>query len=109
MFSLSRFEWLVLAGALLLCPGFSWSADPEAGLFDRLDRNKDGYLSPDELAAPQAQNGNWIAIDRDRDGRISRTEFGTLMARPTPQQAPSAAAGGTQPQPPKKQEPGKQE
>ena len=103
MFALSRYEWLVLAGALLLCPGFSWSAEPEASLFDRLDRNKDGFLSKEELAAPEAQNGNWIAIDRDRDGRISRREFNSVVAQPAPQQgAPSAAAGATTP--PKKPE-----
>lgn len=104
MFALSRLEWLVLAAALLLCPGFSWSAEPDArSIFERLDRNNDGYLSKEELAAPEAQNGNWIAIDRDRDGRISRAEFGTVVAQPSPQQStPSAAAGATTP--PKKQE-----
>ena len=103
MFALSRLEWLALAAALLLCPGFSWSAEPEPSLFERLDRNKDGYLSKEELAAPAAQNGNWIAIDRDRDGRISRREFTTVIAQPAPQQgAPSAAAGATTP--PKKRE-----
>jgi hypothetical protein len=103
MFALSRYEWLVLAVALLLCPALTWSAEPEASLFDRLDRNKDGYLSKDELAAPEAQHGNWIAIDRDRDGRISRREFNGVLAQPADrQQVPSAAAGATAP--PKKQE-----
>lgn len=99
MFALSRYEWLVLAAALLLCPGFSWSADPDASLFERLDRNKDGFLSKEELAAPAAQNGNWLAIDRDRDGRISRREFTTVIAQPASQQQPSAAAGGSTPAP----------
>jgi len=103
MFTLSRFEWVVLAAALLLLPGFSWGAEPEASLFERLDKNKDGYLSKDELAAQEAKNGNWIAVDRDRDGRISRAEFSTMIARPTQPQAPSAATGSTA-QPPKKQE-----
>jgi hypothetical protein len=108
MFALSRYEWLVLAAALLLCPDLTWSAEPdasrpEASLFERLDRNKDGFLSKEELAAPEAQNGNWIAIDRDRDGRISRREFNSVVAQPAPQQgAPSAAAGATTP--PKKPE-----
>jgi len=105
MFMMSRVEWLVLAAALLLLPGFSWGADPEPSLFDRLDKNKDGYLSADELAAPEARNGNWIAIDRDRDGRISREEFNTKLAQPAQQPAPSAAAGGTTPPTaPRKQE-----
>jgi len=100
---MSRLEWLVLAAALLLCPGFSWSAEPEASLFDRLDRNKDGYLSKEELAAPEARNGNWIAIDRNRDGRISREEFNTRLAQPASKPVPSAAAGGTR-APEKRQE-----
>jgi hypothetical protein len=104
MFTLSRYEWLVLAAALLLCPGFSWSAEPEASLFERLDRNKDGFLSKEELAAPAGQNENWIAIDRDRDGRISRREFNAVLAQPASQQQPSAAAGGSTPQEAKKPE-----
>jgi hypothetical protein len=104
MVRLSSFEWLVLAAALLLCPGFAWSAEPEAAagatapsvsLFDRLDRNKDGYLSREELGSDEAKTRNWIALDRNRDGRISRSEF-TLVAVPSAQQ-PSAAAGGTRP------------
>ena len=46
-----------------------------AQLFERLDRNGDGYLSADELAS---QEGDWIAVDRDRDGRIGREEFKAL-------------------------------
>lgn len=108
MFVLSRLEWLVLAAALLLCPGLTWSAEPDAAsLFDRLDRNKDGYLSKEELSVPEANNGNWIAVDRDRDGRISRSEFSAVLAQPAAPQQPSAAAGGSKPAP--KQEPKKQE
>ena len=95
MFSLSKLEWLALAGAVLLCPGISRSED--SSLFDRLDRNKDGYLSREELSAEEAKNRNWIAVDRDRDGRISRAEFGlvNLPTASTPQPSGSAATGGT--------------
>jgi hypothetical protein len=103
MSALSRFEWLVLAVALLLCPGFSWgqqapdasagASAPAASLFDRLDRNRDGYLSPAELESAEARNRNWIAVDRDRDGRISRSEFGLVgISKPEPS---AAAAGAT--------------
>jgi hypothetical protein len=114
MFALTRFEWLVLAAALLLLPGFSWgqaagsagsgasaasptaaSVSPSAAsLFERLDRNKDGYLSSAELESDEAKNRNWIAVDRDRDGRISRAEFG-LVGGPAIASQPSAATGGT--------------
>ena len=107
MFALSKLEWLVLAAALLLCPGFSFGQGQAgagataptastASLFDRLDRNKDGYLSREELGSDEAKTRNWIAVDRDRDGRISRAEF-NLVALPSAAPQPSAAAGGTAP------------
>jgi len=94
MFSLSKLEWLALAGAVLLCPGISRSDD--SSLFERLDRDKDGYLSREELSAEEIRNRNWIAVDRDRDGRISRAEFSLvdLPTASTPQPA-SAATGAT--------------
>lgn len=49
--------------------------DQSARLFDRLDLNRDGYLSESELASRQ---GDWVAVDSDRDGRISRSEFKAL-------------------------------
>lgn len=75
--------------------------DAEA-LFQRLDANRDGYLSPQELAAPAAGQGNWIAVDRNADGRIGRDEFGLVRNFASAPQ--TGAAGGTQapqPQPPK--------
>jgi EF hand len=113
MFGLSRFEWLALAAALLVCPGLSYgqaasgataatasaaNSAPAQSLFERLDRNKDGYLTPDELASDEANNRNWIAVDRNRDGRIGRAEFGLVSPLPaTAQQQPSAAAGASAP------------
>ena len=100
MFALTRFEWLVLAAAVLASPALSWAqagagaTAPSQSLFDRLDRNKDGYLTRDELSGDEANNRNWIAVDRDRDGRISRSEFGLVdLERAKPQ--PRAATGGT--------------
>lgn len=54
--------------------------DPEAAarLFSRFDTNRDGRLSSAELDAARANQGNWIAIDRNRDGSITREEFTAL-------------------------------
>ena len=65
----------------------------KADLFHKLDTNADGTLSRSELAAPAAQDGNWIAIDRDGDGRISPSEF--TMVRRLGENA--TAVGGTRP------------
>lgn len=44
-------------------------------LFRQLDRNRDGYLSEQELWSERGERGDWAAIDRNRDGRISPGEF----------------------------------
>lgn len=49
-------------------------------LFDRLDANRDGYLSAAELEREPAERSNWIAADRNGDGRISREEFAGIRA-----------------------------
>src|SRR5690242_965032 len=50
-------------------------------LFRELDRNGDGYLSSGELSGDRARGANWIAIDRNRDGRISPSEFRAVAPR----------------------------
>lgn len=50
-------------------------------LFRQLDRNGDGYLTPEELDNPRSREANWAAVDRNRDGRISPDEFGVFRPR----------------------------
>ncbi len=93
--------WLALSGPLCaqaapeVPVASAQSSDDAAALFRTLDANGDGVLSTQELTAPAASRGNWIAVDRNGDGRITRDEFGLVRnfaARPS-----SAATGGTRP------------
>jgi len=65
--------------------GGSASADRDEAesrrLFSELDRNGDGYLTRDELWSDRGRQGNWAAVDRNRDGRISPDEFTVLRSR----------------------------
>jgi hypothetical protein len=76
------------AGATAPRPSFARNEVASRALFDRLDKNKDGYLTGAELTSPEAQSANWLSVDRDGDGRISRSEFtaiGTGEIAATPQ------------------------
>ena len=65
-------------GATAPRPSFRRDASASQALFDRLDKNKDGYLSGTELTSQDALTANWIGVDRDNAGRISRAEFTAL-------------------------------
>jgi hypothetical protein len=68
------------AAAGATAPTAATVVDPEAAarLFSRFDTNRDGRLSSAELDAARANQGNWLAIDRNRDGSITREEFTAL-------------------------------
>jgi hypothetical protein len=75
-------------GATVQRPDYRRNEAASRALFDRLDKNKDGYLTGAELTSPEAQSANWLSVDRDGDGRISRSEFtaiGTGEIAATPQ------------------------
>ena len=91
-----------LAAVLLafVAPLAAQTRNEDRALFRRLDTNHDGYLSARELSSPAATRHNWIAVDRNRDGRISESEFGVVRnfaGTPT-----TGAAGGTRPAGPQK-------
>jgi hypothetical protein len=75
-------------GATAPRPSYRRDASASQALFDRLDKNRDGYLTGTELTSPEALTANWLAVDRDGDGRISRSEFTAI----TPTDTASAGA-----------------
>jgi hypothetical protein len=60
-------------------PSFARDASASNALFDRLDKNRDGFLTGTELTSQEALTSNWISVDRDADGRISREEFSAIQ------------------------------
>jgi Ca2+-binding EF-hand superfamily protein len=76
-------------GATAPRPGFRRDASASQSLFERLDKNRDGYLTGTELTSQEALSANWLGVDRDGDGRISREEF-TAVPQPDSVTAGSA-------------------
>ena len=62
-------------GATAPRPSFRRDAAASQALFERLDKNRDGYLTGTELTSQEALTSNWLGVDRDGDGRISRDEL----------------------------------
>ena len=46
-----------------------------AALFDRLDTNKDGFVTRDEARDATELQGRFAELDTDNDGKISRSEM----------------------------------
>lgn len=51
-----------------------------ADLFTKADANADGKLSRDEAQAVPGLGGKFDAVDADKDGSLSQTEFGAALA-----------------------------
>src|SRR3954466_4949180 len=73
-------------GAVLMIAGPSAAAGgpgkaAREALFDKLDKNGDGYLSLEELMAmpgkakPKKLEAMFKQLDKDEDGRVSKDEF----------------------------------
>ena len=70
-------------GATAPRPDFKRDAAASKALFERLDKNRDGYLTGTEMTSMEALAANWIAVDRDGDGRIGPTEFTAVSGTET--------------------------
>jgi osmotically-inducible protein OsmY len=69
---------------LLLCTGASAQGDPTAfpgprSDFVALDRNRDGYISKVEALANQEVQKRFASFDMDKDGRLSESEYALAM------------------------------
>lgn len=69
---------------LLLCTGALAQGDPTAlpgprSDFVALDRNRDGYISKVEALANQEVQKRFASFDIDRDGRLSESEYALAM------------------------------
>lgn len=49
--------------------------------FRALDRNEDGYISPQEAEQHEALATQWDEADQNQDDRLDRAEFAAFMAR----------------------------
>ena len=79
-FAQEKKEESASAGATAPRPSFGAQRNDAASqaLFNRLDKNRDGFLTGAELTSGEALTSNWLAVDRDTDGRISRAEFSVV-------------------------------
>ena len=69
---------------LLLCTGALAQGDPTAlpgprSDFIALDRNRDGYISKVEALANQEVQKRFASFDMDKDGRLSESEYALAM------------------------------
>lgn len=48
---------------------------PSAALFDRLDKNGDGFVTRDEARDATELQGRFAELDKDNDGKLSRSEM----------------------------------
>ena len=51
---------------------------PSEALFERLDRNNDGFVTRDEARDATELQGRFAELDKDNDGKISRAEMRAL-------------------------------
>lgn len=77
--------------------GTVW-AGGESSVYQQLDVDEDGYISPKEGGAIQGLVENWEEVDMNQDGRLDQVEFARFEAATAPREsAPLTAPQETVP------------
>ena len=74
---------VLVASALALASGVAFAggdAKHEKG-FNAMDKNGDGFLTKAEAASNKDLLAKWKEADKNNDGKLSRTEYLTVMAK----------------------------
>ncbi|HUN67377.1 MAG TPA: BON domain-containing protein [Burkholderiales bacterium] len=68
---------LLAAALVAVCASAAWAQKKETGnsSFDALDRNRDGFLSKEEIAGDKELAKRFARFDADKDGRWNVNEF----------------------------------
>lgn len=70
-------------------------ADSTAALFQKLDIDRDGYISESEARGSPSVETNFAEMDEDKDGKLSRNEAQTGLAGPAGPGGLTGEPGGT--------------
>lgn len=68
---------IVIAGSIMLFAATAWAQKSPTGNagFDGLDKNRDGYLSKEELAGDKEMAKRFAKFDRNKDGRWTQDDY----------------------------------
>lgn len=86
-------SFALMAALALVSSGWAIAAQPgqPAELFQKLDTDKDGYISKQEARGSPGVERNFGIWDKDKDDKLSRSEVETGLAGPA---GPAGQPGG---------------
>jgi hypothetical protein len=89
-------SFALMAALAFVSSGWAIAAQPSqpAELLQKLDTDKDGYISKQEALGSPGVERNFAAWDKDKDGKLSRSEVETGLAGPAGPVGPAGQPGG---------------
>jgi Ca2+-binding EF-hand superfamily protein len=79
---------LALAFASAAAAGDDKDKPSTTATFESLDRNNDRQLSQSEASADEKVSSRFAALDTDRDGVLTKREYGAYMKKTQPRPMP---------------------